>query len=126
MIGLGLGMVTLSVLLLSAFGIYAMTSFAVARRRREIGIRAALGANPRVILASIFRRTALQVGIGIAVGLTIAVGLDRVANGEFMASRRLILLPVVSLIMVAVVLVASIGPARRGLRIQPTEALKQE
>ena len=63
-------------LLLSAAGIYAMMSFTVARRRREIGIRAALGADARRILTGIFRRAAAQLAVGVAVGLTIASALS--------------------------------------------------
>src|SRR5690606_34974874 len=56
--------VALSVVLLSAAGIHAMTSFTVARRRREIGIRTALGAQPRRILASVYSRVAGQLAAG--------------------------------------------------------------
>ena len=70
-----------SVLLLSAAGIYAMMSFTVARRRREIGIRAALGADARRILAGIFRRAAAQLAAGVALGLTIAATLDWLGDG---------------------------------------------
>ena len=69
---LALAVVTLSVLLLSAAGIYALMSFTVTRRRREIGIRAALGAHPRRILASIFSRALGQLALGLMVGAAAA------------------------------------------------------
>jgi hypothetical protein len=65
---MGLGLVTLCVLLLSSAGIYALMSFTVTRRRREIGIRTALGANPRRILSDIFSRAFAQLAIGAIVG----------------------------------------------------------
>ncbi|MEW5931872.1 MAG: ABC transporter permease, partial [Gemmatimonadota bacterium] len=60
--------VALSVVLLSAAGIHALVSFTVTRRRKEIGIRAALGARPRHVLASVFARAAAQLGAGVALG----------------------------------------------------------
>jgi hypothetical protein len=66
---LGIVMVTLSVVLLSAAGIYALMSFTVARRRREIGIRTALGAKPVRVLADILSRATRQIGIGIVIGV---------------------------------------------------------
>ncbi|HEX2189105.1 MAG TPA: ABC transporter permease, partial [Longimicrobiaceae bacterium] len=63
-----LAAVTLSVLLLSAAGIYALTSFTVAQRTREIGIRTALGAHPRRVLRGIFGRVTRQLALGLAVG----------------------------------------------------------
>jgi len=62
-------MVALSVVLLSAAGIYALMSFTVSRRRREIGIRIALGARIGRVLAGIFARAMSQIGIGIVLGL---------------------------------------------------------
>ncbi|HSL70247.1 MAG TPA: ABC transporter permease [Longimicrobiales bacterium] len=118
--------VTGSVLLLSAAGIYAMMSFTVARRRREIGIRAALGANPRRLLGAIFALAIAQLGTGVLSGLTIAsaVGLS-LSDGPF-AGRDVMLLPVVAGLMLMVGLLAALGPARRGLAVQPSEALRAE
>jgi putative ABC transport system permease protein len=121
-----LGLITLSVLLLSSAGIYAMISFTITRRRREIGIRAALGAGPRRLIVSVLSRAMRQIGIGMAVGI-IPVGLiDRVSGGAMTGGRGPYLLIIVIALMGAVGIVASIGPARRALRIQPTEALRAE
>jgi hypothetical protein len=64
----GLGLVMMSVILLSAAGIYALMSFTVAQRAREIAIRAALGAGPRRLLLGIFGRAARQLGLGLIAG----------------------------------------------------------
>ena len=121
---LAIGLITLSVLLLSAAGIYSLMSFTVARRRREIGIRSALGAGPHRILGSIFARALAQLAVGVAVGLAAAALLERLTGGDLMNGEGIVLLPTVSMLMMAVGLIATFGPARRGLRIQPTEALK--
>ena len=115
-----------SVLLLSAAGIYAMMSFTVARRRREIGIRAALGADARRILAGIFRRAATQLGAGVALGLTVAAGLDWLSEGAFTGGNMLVLVPSVVAVMTLVGMAAAVAPARRGLAVHPTEALREE
>lgn len=114
--------VTVSVLLLSAAGIYAMMSFTVAKRRREIGIRSALGADSRQLLMGIFGRASAQIGAGIAVGLVVAAVVERLAMG----GRGYVFLPVVAGIMMTVGLLAALGPARKGLAVQPTEALRDE
>jgi hypothetical protein len=117
---------TASVLLLSAAGIYAMMSFTVSRRRREIGIRAALGADARRVVTGIFGRAGAQLGAGIAVGLAIASAFEWVGPGGTMGGKALIILPSVVALMFTVGLLAAIGPARRGLAVQPTEALREE
>lgn len=123
---LGIGLATLSVLLLSAAGIHALMAFAVACRRREIGIRAALGANPRRLLASIFSRALGQLTIGVAIGVLVAALLPLPMGNTPMLWKGVVLLLAVAVFMIMVGLLAAVGPARRGLRIQPTEALKAE
>jgi hypothetical protein len=119
-------LVTGSVLLLSAAGIYAMMSFTVASRRREIGIRTALGAAPSRVLHGIFKRACGQLGAGVLVGLVMAELLVRVGGGSFLRGEDAYLLPTVASLMTAIGLVAAVGPARRGLAVQPTEALREE
>jgi ABC-type antimicrobial peptide transport system permease subunit len=118
----------LSVIVLSAAGIYALMSFTVARRRREIGIRSALGADRSRLLLGIFSRALGQLGIGALVGLAGAVGVAQLLEGgnEFAQNYRAVLLPLVAAVMIIVGVLAAIGPARQGLRIQPIEALREE
>src|SRR5690606_11053710 len=120
------GLVTLSVLLLSAVGISAMMSFAVTRRYREIGIRSALGASRRQVLRTIFSRSALQLGLGVAVGAIFTALLDRISGGEFLNGQEHVLVPMVAALVIVAGLLATAGPARRALRVQPIEALRLE
>jgi ABC-type antimicrobial peptide transport system permease subunit len=126
LIGVSLALVILSVILLSTAGIYSLMSFTVARRRREIGIRAALGANRNRILLGIFSRVLAQLGAGAVLGLIVAVGLERILEGDMMRNYRGMLLPLVVLVVITIGLLAAIGPARQGLRIEPIEALREE
>jgi len=121
---LAVALVTLSIVLLSAAGIYALMSFTIARRRREIGIRAALGAGPRRVLVSVLARAAVQIGIGIVTGSALVILMQSMATNGM--SARVVLVASVAVLMTAVGLIAAIGPARRALGIQPTEALKAE
>jgi hypothetical protein len=127
LLALGVVVVTGSVLLLSAAGIYAMMSFTVVRRRREIGIRAALGADPRRILTSIFGRASAQLAAGVVIGLLLALAFGPALGGEGLIRQKgIVLFPVVAGTIMLVGLLAALGPARRGLSIQPTEALREE
>lgn len=126
LVGLILGMITVAVLLLSAAGIYALMSFTVTRRRREIGIRSALGADPGRLLRGIFSRSVRQLGLGLGVGVGAAVLLEVLTQGGLMDGKGAVLLPAVAVLMLVVGLMAAVGPARRGLRIQPMDALRQE
>jgi ABC-type antimicrobial peptide transport system permease subunit len=119
-------LVTLSVLLLSAAGIYALMSVAVTRRRRDIGIRVALGADRGRILRSLFKRAFVQVVIGVVLGLAAAALIDAAADGELMGRKGLVILPAVAAFMLGVGLLATFSPARQALRINPIEALKAE
>jgi predicted permease len=121
-----LGGVTVSVLLLAAAGIYALMSFTVSQRRKEIGIRAALGADPGRILRSIFARASWQLASGAVLGIGLAALLEIATDGGLMAGHGAVVLPIVASVMIAVGMLAACGPARRGLRVQPTEALRNE
>jgi predicted permease len=108
------------VLLLSATGIHALMSFTVARRTREIGIRAALGAGAGRIVAGIFSRAFVQVGLGVVAGSALA------ALGGLGTTRQVLILLGADAIMLVVGLTACAVPLRRALRIDPTEALRAE
>ena len=120
-----LAIVTASVLILSAAGLYALMSFTVARRRREIGIRTALGARPGRLLASIFARVLWQIGGGVALGVAIALFLHRTLNIEVEGGWHIPgSLPAAALFVMAIGLLSAAGPARRAVRVDPTEALR--
>jgi putative ABC transport system permease protein len=124
LIAVVLSLILGTVLLLSAAGVYALMSFTVAQRQREIGIRTALGASPQHIMMRLFSRAARQVGAGVALGIIGAVLLNSTIEGPSFAASAHLLIPAIALIMMAVGILAAYGPARRGLRIQPTEALR--
>lgn len=115
-----------SVLMLSAAGMYALMSVMVTRRRREIGIRVALGAGESRVIMSILVRAAAQIGVGVAVGIAVLfLIMAGPQGGRLTAGEFVNLLTVVGLFAL-VGLFAAIGPARRALRIPPTEALRSD
>jgi predicted permease len=126
LIALSIGLVLLSVFLLSAAGVYALMSFTVTKRRREIGIRTALGAHPDQVLRTVFARVARQVLLGVVCGIGAALVVERLSGGELLGGRAGVLLPVFAVLMGVVATLAAIGPARRALGIEPTEALRAE
>jgi putative ABC transport system permease protein len=117
------GSVLLVAVVFSAAGLYALMAVAVARRTREIGIRIALGANPRHVLGSVFARAGRQLGGGIIAGNTLILLLAWRADS--LTADLLVSSVITSVIMAAVGVLACAAPARRALRIQPTEALRQ-
>jgi predicted permease len=113
-------LIAITVLVLSATGIHALMSFTVARRTREIGIRAALGARPGRIAVGIFSRAAVQIGLGVLAGSLLAgyIGLG--------STRQMLLLLAADVLMLLVGLGACALPLKRALSISPTEALRAE
>ena len=112
--------------LLSLAGIYAVMSFTVARRTREIGIRIALGAEPQRVLRAVFRRPLMQVGLGVlAGGLMIGLLMTALEGGN-VSLPKLALLAAYAGLTMAVCALACVVPTRRALAIEPTEALRSE
>jgi len=116
-------------LLLSLSGIYAVLSFIVARRTREIGVRVALGASRRRVVAAIFRRPLIQVGLGVLAGGALIAAAGSIATempgltGELSLKQFAILIAYATL-MLGVCLLACVVPTRRALSVEPTVALR--
>ena len=124
-------------LLLSLAGIYAVLAFTVARRTREIGVRVALGASPRKVVAAIFRKPLTQVAIGVVLGAIIVgagtyLSMNSAPPGRMVDGRTgLSIAQVAALmghaaLMMGVCMLACIVPTRRALNVEPTEALRAE
>ena len=125
MFGFMLGAATMIVLLFSMAGIYTLMAFIVAQRRREIGVRAALGAQPRQLLIGIFGRAAVPLLIGAMAGCVIALRLHSYLPIAEAGGRSIPgIVPASAALMIVVGLLAVAGPARRAIRIDPTEALR--
>jgi len=116
------GSVLLVAVVFSAAGLYALMAVAVARRTREIGIRIALGATPSHVLRSVFARAGRQLGGGIIAGNSLILLLAWRADS--LTADLLVTSVITSVIMAAVGVLACAAPARRALRVQPTEALR--
>ena len=121
--GVVIGSILLVAVVFSAAGLYALMAVAVARRTREIGIRIALGATPRHVLRSVFARAGRQLGGGIIAGNSLILLLAWRADS--LTADLLVSSVITSVIMAVVGVLACAAPARRALRIQPTEALRQ-
>ena len=114
-------------LLLSTAGIYALVSFTLVRRTREIGIRTALGASPRRIIAGILSKALLQIGLGVAVGLVpgaLIVGLVSAETGRSGIVDGITIGAAVAAFIIIVAAVSCTVPLRRALRVDPTESLR--
>jgi predicted permease len=112
-------------LLLSLAGIHSVLSFTVSQRTREIGLRVALGGEGWRVAATVARRPLAQVAVGVLLGGALTAAMLHAVNVERSASGAARLLAYLAL-MIGVSLLAAIVPARRVLRIEPTEALKME
>jgi hypothetical protein len=122
--------VTSLVLFLSALGIFSLVSVSVSRRTREIGLRVALGANPGQVLAGILLHAGVVVGSGLAGGAAVLLWFNVLTAGPSSrlaedVARFLTYLGMTSAIMLGACVLACLAPARRALRISPTDALRE-
>ncbi len=115
-------------LLLASIGLYAVVAHSVSERTQEIGIRTAMGANARDIVALVFKQGMLPVGIGLTIGLPAALAVTRVLKSQLVNVSPT---DPVTLFLACGVLIlsATLGcwiPARRATRIDPVAALRND
>jgi ABC-type antimicrobial peptide transport system permease subunit len=114
-------------LLLAGIGLYGVTAYSVGRRRREIGIRMALGARPASVVRMVVSRVALLVGIGILIGTAVSLWaaqfVDKLLFG--LKPRDPLTLAAAAFVLVAVGALAGWLPARRAARIDPAAVLRE-
>ncbi|MGH7460818.1 MAG: ABC transporter permease, partial [Longimicrobiales bacterium] len=115
-------------LLLAAIGLYAVMSFSVSQRTREVGIRMAVGAQARDVLKMIMRQGLLQVGLGMVFGLIFALLMSRLLSIILfdVQPRDPLIFGSIALILVITALAACLVPARRATSVHPLEALRFE
>lgn len=115
-------------LLLAAVGIYGVLSYIVTERRREIGIRIALGARPQMVLGSVVRYGLKLTSVGLAAGFAAALGLTRLLETLLFGIQPSdpVTFCSVAIAMTLVAAAASFVPAYRALRVDPIVALRNE
>jgi predicted permease len=119
---------SLLALLLASIGMYGVISYAVAQRLQEIGIRMALGAERRNVFGMVLGHGARLAGLGIAIGLVVALGVTRLMSSFLygIESTDPFTFAAVSLLLLATALLACYLPARRATRVDPMVALRHE
>jgi predicted permease len=115
-------------LLLAAVGIYGVTSYGVAQRHKEIGLRMALGANRGDVLGMLIRGGMVTIGFGLGLGLLMALSLTRLMSGLLFSVRPWdpVALCGAAAVLMAAALVAIFIPARRATTVNPMVALRYE
>jgi predicted permease len=115
-------------LFLGILGLYGVITYSVSQRRREIGVRMALGAGKSEILKMVINQGIKLALIGVAIGLAGALGLMRFLSGLLYGVRPSdpLTLVAVSALLIAVALLASYLPARQAAKVDPMAALRQE
>jgi putative ABC transport system permease protein len=121
-----LGTFAIIALLLSAVGLYGMIAYSVSQRTREIGVRFALGAAPATIARLVVGHGLLLAVAGVAIGAGVSIAATRALRGMLYAVTPSdpATFALIALLVVAIALLASYMPARRALRVDPTEALR--
>jgi predicted permease len=121
-----LGLFGVLALVLASIGIYGVLAYSVAQRTSEIGLRMAMGAQPRQVLALVLRQGMLLALIGAAVGILVALPVARLAGGLLygVSATDPLTYAGITLLLMGVALLACYLPARRATRIDPLVALR--
>jgi ABC-type antimicrobial peptide transport system permease subunit len=114
--------------LLAAIGLYGLMAYSVSQRTNEIGIRLALGAQRRNVVAMVMRETMLMVVIGVIVGLGAAMGATRLIASLLygLPPNDPLTIALACLSLLAVAALAGYLPARRASRVDPMVALRHD
>jgi ABC-type antimicrobial peptide transport system permease subunit len=114
--------------LLAAAGIYAIMNFAVMQRKREIGIRLALGAQKRVVMKLILGESAILVGAGLLIGFTASLPLNQLMKSLLfgVSSTDPLIYFLMATLVITLAFVASSIPARRATKIDPMQTLRSD
>jgi ABC-type antimicrobial peptide transport system permease subunit len=123
-----LGIASAMALALGIIGIYGVISYSVSQRRREFGIRVALGAHPGRLLKMVLRQGAKMALAGVVIGFGGAFALTRLMTSLLfgVAARDPATFVAVAALLVLVVLLACYLPARRAMKVDPIVALRYE
>src|SRR5262252_175629 len=115
-------------LLLSAAGIYGVMAYGVAQRNNELGLRLALGAQPRDVMNLILRQGLRLISVGLVLGLVSALALTRLMKSLLFGvnATDAVTFAAVTLLLLVVALLACLIPARRATRVDPLATLRQE
>ncbi len=121
------GIFSMLALALSAVGLYSVVSYGVATRTNEFGIRMALGASARDVVGMVLSATSWNVAAGLAAGVLLCVIFDSVASRWVTeSSRDPLIVGGVTVLLLAVAVMACLAPARRAASIDPMEAVRHE
>jgi predicted lysophospholipase L1 biosynthesis ABC-type transport system permease subunit len=123
-----LGFFAVAALFLAALGLYGVISYSVMQRTQEIGVRMALGAQRGQVLSLVVRQGLKLAGVGVGLGVVLAVILSRAVEGQLYGVTALDPLTFVSMasVLLGAAFLASYLPARRATKVDPLQALRYE
>jgi predicted permease len=115
-------------LFLASVGLYGVMAFSVSQRRREMGVRMAMGAQPRDVIRLVVRQGMAQTAVGLAVGTVFALGVSSLLSALLLdvSPRDPLIFSTIIVVLLGTAMLACWVPARRATRVDPLEALRSE